>query len=112
MVVNGPIVGQAVWYPNRPFRDLPRRQHTEGSFPHLEFNGTISDQLTIEFHRNFPVAGHAQPSGLKVFDLWNTNVGAEYDVLEILDDFQVTELFECDDVKQAVVDGRVFKERK
>src|SRR4029453_12360889 len=42
----------------------------------------------------------------------NLNVGAEYNVLEILDDFEIAEAFEDDDVKQSMIDDRVFKKRE
>ena len=37
---------------------------------------------------------------------------AEYNVLEILDDFEIAEPFEDDDVKQSIIDDGVFKKRE
>ena len=40
------LTASATWY--APLLCLRNgRQHAEGSFPHLELNGTISDQLPI-----------------------------------------------------------------
>ena len=49
---------------------------------------------------------------LKIFDFRNLNVGAEYNVLEILDDFEIAEPFEDHDIKQTIVDDSVFKKRE
>ena len=49
---------------------------------------------------------------LKKFDFRNLNVGAEYNVLEISDDFEIAEPFEDDDVKQAIIDDSLFKKRE
>src|SRR5207248_3229527 len=42
----------------------------------------------------------------------NLNVEAEYDVLEILDDFEIAEPFEDHDIKQTIVNDSVFKKRE
>jgi hypothetical protein len=57
----------------------------------LELNWTIADQFAIEFHGNIPIARYAQVSGLKIFNLGDTNVRAEDNILQILDDLEITE---------------------
>jgi hypothetical protein len=49
---------------------------------------------------------------LKIFDFRNLNVGAEHNVLEIFDDFEIAEAFEDDDVKQTIINDSVFKKRE
>jgi hypothetical protein len=53
----------------------------------LEVNRATAGQFAVKFHWNILLAGYAQVSGLKIFNLRDANVGAEHDVLQIFDDF-------------------------
>jgi hypothetical protein len=75
----------------------------------LEINWTVARQLAIELQGNVLFARYAQAPRLKIFNFGNANVGAEYNILEIFDDFQVAEPFEQDDVKQPVIYNRVLE---
>jgi len=78
-------------------------------FLDLELNRTITRQFAVEFNRNILLARYTQAPSLKIFNFWNMNVRAEYNVLEILNDFEVTEPFEYNHIKQTIIDTRVFE---
>src|SRR4030095_5116313 len=72
----------------------------------------IAREFAIELQGNVLFARYAQLPRLKIFDFRNLNVGAEYNVLEISDDFEIAEPFENDDVKQAIINDSLFKKRQ
>src|SRR5207248_7633954 len=82
------------------------------SLPNSEINRAIAREFAIELKGNVLFARYAQLPRLKIFDFRNLNVGAEYNVLEILDDFEIAEPFEDHDIKQTIVDDSVFKKRE
>ena len=88
------------------------RQNAKRSLPNSEINRATAREFAIELKGNVLFARYAQLPRLKIFDFRNVNVGAEYNVLEILDDFEIAEPFEDDDVKQSIVDDSLFKERE
>jgi hypothetical protein len=89
-----------------------RRQNTQQLVLDSEINRTIAGQLAIELERNVLLARYAQAPRLKVFNFRNSDLGAENDVLEILDDFEIAEPFEHDDIKQAVIHNGLLEEWK
>ncbi len=75
-----------------------RRQNAKRFLLDLEVNRTVAGQLAIELQGNVLLARYAQASRLKIFDFGNTDIRAEYNVLEIFDDFEEAEPFEHDDI--------------
>ena len=69
-----------------------------------EVNRTIAGQLAIELQGNVLLARDAQAASLEIFDLWSADLGAEYNILEILNDFEISQPFEHDDIEQAIID--------
>src|ERR1041385_632959 len=86
-----------------------RRQNAKCSLPNSKINRAITRELAIHLQGYVLFAGYSQLPRLKIFDFRNLNVGAEYNVLEISDDFEIAEPCEDDDVKQAVIDDSVFE---
>ncbi|SRR5581483_1198295 len=84
-------------------------EHAQGFFPDLKLHRTDADQLAVELDRNVFVTGNTQAFRLEILDLRYANFRAEKNFLEVTNDFEVTELFENDDVEQAVVDHGLFK---
>ena len=70
----------------------------------LEFNRTVTGELAVKLQRDVLLARYAQAASLKIFNFRSADFGAEYDVLEIFNDFEVAEPFEHDDIKQAIID--------
>ena len=70
----------------------------------LEFNRTVAGELAVKLQRDILLARYAQAASLKIFNFRSADFGAEYDVLEIFNDFEVAEPFEHDDIKQAIID--------
>ena len=66
----------------------------------MKLNWTIAGQFAIEFHRNILFTRDAQVGGLKIFNLGDTNVRAEDNILQILDDLEITEPCENDDINK------------
>src|SRR4029077_11126080 len=89
-----------------------RRQNANRSLPNSEINRATPREFAIELKGNVLFARYAQLPRLKIFDFRSLNVGAEYNVLEILDDFEIAEALEDDDVKQSIIDDGVFKKRE
>jgi hypothetical protein len=89
-----------------------RRQNAKRSLPNSKINRAITRELAIQLHGDVLFAGYTQLPRLKIFDFRNLNVGAEYNVLEISDDFEIAEPLEDDDVKQAIIDDGLFKKRE
>src|SRR5262249_23320533 len=87
-----------------------RRQNAKRFLVDQEFNWTLAGQFAIELKGNILLARYAQAASLKIFNLGSANLRAEYDVLKILDDLEVTQPFENDDVKQTIIDNGVLKE--
>jgi len=77
-----------------------------------EFNWTGVGQFAIELQGHVLIACYAQAASLEIFDLGNPDLGAEYDILEILDDFQIAEPLEHDHVKEAIIDDGALEKRK
>ncbi len=71
-----------------------RRQNAKRFLLDLEVNRTVAGQLAIELQGNVLLARYAQAASLEIFNLGDTNLGAEYNILEILDDFEIAEPFE------------------
>jgi hypothetical protein len=65
----------------------------------LEIDWTVTGQLAIELQGNVLLARYAQAPGLKIFNFGNANVGTEYNVLEILDDFEEAEPLKDNDIQ-------------
>jgi hypothetical protein len=65
----------------------------------LEIDWTVAGQLAIELQGNVLLARYAQASRLKIFNFGNANVGTEYNVLEIFNDFEEAEPFKHDDIQ-------------
>src|SRR6266480_5166960 len=86
-----------------------RRQNAKLSLPNLKINRAIAREFAIELQGYVLFARYAQLPRLKIFDFRNLNVGTEYNVLEILDDFEIAEPSEDDDVKQAIIQNSMFK---
>jgi hypothetical protein len=76
----------------------------------LEINGAIACQFAIELKGNILLACNPQLASLKIFDLGGVNVGTEYNILEILDDFEIAEALEHDDIEESVIDAGILKE--
>jgi hypothetical protein len=74
----------------------------------LEINRAVAGQFAVQFYRNILRARYAQPLSLKILNLRGANRRAEDHVLQIFDDFEVSEAFEDDYLKQAVIYERVF----
>src|SRR5438046_10524757 len=89
-----------------------RRQNAKRSLPNSEINRAIAREFAIELKGNVLFARYAQLPRLQIFDFRNLNVGAEYNVLEILDDCEIAEPFEDHDIKQTIVHDSVFKTRE
>src|SRR5439155_19542818 len=77
-------------------RRRERCQNAERFFLDLEVNRAIPSQLAVEFHRNILLACYAQVPGLEIFNLRDSNVRTEHYVLQIFDDFEITEPLEDD----------------
>ena len=65
----------------------------------LEFNRTIASELAVKLQGDIVLARYAQAASLKIFNFRSADFGAEYDVLEIFNDFEIAEPFEHDDIK-------------
>jgi hypothetical protein len=87
-------------------------QDAKGSLPNSEINRAIVRKLAIKLQGHVLFARYAQLPRLKIFDFRNLNVGAEHNVLEIFDDFEIAEAFKDDDVKQTIINDSVFKKRE
>src|SRR5919201_6417014 len=87
-------------------------QNVQLSVAYCEFNRTVASEFAVEFDRHILLARDANLPGLEIFDFRQTNLRAEGDVLEVFDNLEVTELFERDDIEQAVIIGGVFEKRK
>ena len=85
------------------------RQNAKRSLPDSKINRAITGEFAIQLQGDVLFAGYAQLPRLKIFDFRNFNVGAEYNVLQILDDFEIAEPFEDNDIKQTIVDDGLFK---
>ena len=72
----------------------------------------MAGQLAIEFHRHILLAGYAQVPGLKIFDFRDTNIRAEHDMLQILNDLQITQTSKGDYIQQPIVDDGMLEKRK
>ena len=77
-----------------------------------EFNRAIARQFPVQFHRDILVATNSQSLGLKIFNLSQSNLGAEEYVLEIFDDLEIAHLFECHHVEKPIIQLRLLKEWK
>src|SRR5438093_4754516 len=86
-----------------------RRQNTKRFLLDLEFNRTAASQLAIELQGNVLLARYAQAASLEIFDLWSADLGAEYNVLEILNDFEIAQPFEHDHIEQAIIDDSALE---
>src|SRR5438552_10631887 len=89
---------------------LRRHQDPQLALVDLKFYRALPDQFAIDFHRNIFFARYPELFGLKIFDLGQTNLRAEQNVLQIFDDLEITELFEDDNIEQAIINHRVLKE--
>ena len=89
-----------------------RRQNAKRFLLDPEFNRTIAGELAIKLQGNILLARYAQAASLKIFNFRSADFGAEYDVLEIFDDFEIAEPFEHDDIKQAIIDDGVLEKRE
>src|SRR5439155_24279562 len=78
-------------------------------FLDLEINRTGAGQLAVKLRGNVLVARYAQALGLKIFNFGNTDLRTEYNVLQVLYDFEEAEAFEYDDIKQPVIYNGVFE---
>src|SRR5439155_1119463 len=76
--------------------NLRRRERCGRFFLDLEVNRAMSGQLAVEFHRNILLACYAQAPGLEIFNLRDSNVRTEHYVLQLFDDFEITEPLEDD----------------
>jgi hypothetical protein len=74
-------------------------EHREGFFVHLEVNGAITGQFTVQLHRNILLAAHAKLASLKIFNFRNPDVGTEDNVMKIFNDLEKTEPLEHNDVE-------------
>src|SRR5438874_9055752 len=90
-------------------RHRSRRQNSERFFPDSEINRTVARQLAIDLQGNVLFACDAEVPSLKILDLRNADVGAEYNILQVFDDFEIAEPFKHNDVEQSVVYYRVLK---
>ena len=88
------------------------RQNAKRSLSNSEINRATAREFAIKLQGNVLFARYAQLPRLKIFDLRDFNVGAEHNVLEIFDDFQIAEPFEDDYVKQAIIGDSMFKKRE
>src|SRR6266699_1154756 len=79
------------------------RQNPERFFLDLEINRTVAGQLAVKLQGNVLVARYAQALGLKILNFGNTDLRTEYNVLQVLYDFEEAEAFEYDDIKQPVI---------
>src|SRR4029078_6947156 len=75
-------------------------------------NRAIARQLAIKLHGHVLLARYAQLPRLKIFDFRNLKDGAEHNILDIFDDFEIAEAFEDDDVKQTIINDSVFEKRE
>src|ERR1700719_410185 len=79
--------------------DLSPDQDPQGAFLKSELHRAIAHEFAVEFNWNCLIAFHAKPTRLKILNLRHSDFRAEYDVLEIFDDFQVAESLEHNDVQ-------------
>src|SRR5437763_17099984 len=91
---------------------LPRHEDPKRSLLQAKFHRAITDQFTVQFDRDRLVALHTQSSGLEIFDLGNANIGTKHDVLQVFDDFEITQTFEDDYIQKAVIERGVFEKGK
>src|SRR2546426_12248533 len=75
-------------------RRRERHQNAKCSLLDLEVNRTIPGQFAVEFHRNILLACYAQATSLEIFNLMDSNVRTKHNVLQIFDDFEISEPFE------------------
>ena len=80
------------------------RENQQRFFLNSKLNWTVAGQFAVEFDRHILFAGYTQALRLKIFNLGSANVRAEYDILQILDDFQIAEPLEHDHIEQAIID--------
>ena len=74
-------------------------QDPQGAFLKPEFHRAIAHEFAIEFNWNGLIAFHAKSTRLEILNLRHTDFRTEYDVLQIFDDFEVTESLEDNDVQ-------------
>jgi len=71
----------------------------------LEIDRAGASKFAVKLDWNILLARYTQVASLKIFDFRSTDIGAEYNVLKILDDFEITESLEHDDIKQTIIDA-------
>ena len=69
----------------------------------LEFNRTVASELAVKLQGDILLARYAQSASLKIFNFRSADFGAEYNILEILDYFEIAEPFEHNDIEQTRV---------
>ena len=71
----------------------------------LEFNRTVASELAVKLQGDILLARYAQSASLKIFNFRSADFGAEYNILEILDYFEIAEPFEHNDIEQTIIDN-------
>jgi len=79
--------------------DLAPDEDPQGPFLKSELHRAVAHKFAVEFNWNGLITFNAEPTRLKILNLRNADFRAEYDVLEIFDDFQVTESLENNHVQ-------------
>jgi len=88
------------------------RQNSQPVISQRKLDRATSHQFTVQFYRDILIAADAQMLGLKIFDFWNSNIGAEKYFLQVFDDVEIADLLERDNIEQPVVQQRMFEERE
>src|SRR5678816_1386315 len=79
---------------------------------HPKFHRTAAHQFSIQLDRHVFGTAHTQAASLKIFHLPRGDIGSKNDVLQILDQLEVSEILEDEDIEQTVIDDRVFEKRE
>ena len=66
---------------------------------HLKINRAIAGQFAVKLQGNILFTGHAKAASLEIFNFWNADVRAEYNVMEIFNDFEEAQSFKHNHIK-------------
>src|SRR5438874_4764743 len=91
---------------------LAGRKHPETSFPHPKLYRAGPDHLAVDLDWHVFLGGNPQAFGLKILQLRHADGGAENHLLQITNNFEITDSLKYDDIEQTVVDEGPFEERE